>query len=857
MHRAMCAVLLAFGMVGTAGQIQAQTQPIIMNQLSSFQPLPSGIDIQSGPGMVRIVALRKDVIRVTMASTHTLPEDASWAVLPDARTARVNVTPQQDASSVGFDTGTLRVHVSRDGLRITVLDEAGKTIVSDARPVEFHQDDGSGSTGFRVWKQMPEDEHYFGLGDKTGPLDRRNTAWTMWNTDAYRFQEGTDPLYKSIPFFLTDRAGVSYGLFLDNTWRSSFDFGKALRNVYSFGSEGGPLDYYILYGPAPKKVVEDYAWLTGITPLPPLWSLGFQQSRYSYGTEEELRGIADRLRADRIPADALYMDIDYQVKNRPFTLDAEKFPNFPDFVQELAKEQYHLVMITDLHIADLPNHGYAPFDSGVAGDHFVKNPDGTLYVGTVWPGPSVFPDFTQQSTRRWWGTLYKTFYGEGVAGFWNDMNEPSVFDSPTKTIPVDAVDRISEPGFAPRTTTQREVHDIMGMQNARGTWDGLLTLKPDQRPFVLTRATYVGGQRYGATWTGDNSSSWSHLRLSTPMLESLGLCGYYLVGDDLGGYAGSPSMDLLTKWLEVGAFNPIMRDHTEKGTNPQEPWVGGPAMEAVRRHYIEERYRLMPYLYTTAETASRTGIPIMRPLFLEFPDATPDRHPLDIDAGNEFLFGPNLLVAPPPYPDEVDDYAVIFPPVPWYDYWTGQRVTHNQPPQPLSKTAAQGAEAQAGSTESVGSLETVTVRPQTDLLPVYVRGGSIIPAEPLVQSTEETPKGPLELRVYPGPDCKGSLYQDDGTTMNYRKGDYLRVEYTCESQPDRLQLHIGAQSGTAQPWWHAVQVSVYDWPSEQAAATLNGQPVSKLSYDAGRHVLHVEIPQSAAAADLTVTAGGH
>lgn len=846
MHRWLCAGLLVFS-------LGAPAQTVVLNHVTSFHPLQNGIEIQSGPGTVRILALRTDVLRITIAPTHALPENASWAVLPEARNAHINVTPQQDASTLGFDTGTLRVRVRRDDAQITVLDEAGKTIVSDARPVEFRKDDSSGDVGFRVWKQMPEDEHYFGLGDKTGPLDRRDTAWTMWNTDAYRYQEGTDPLYKSIPFFLTDRAGMSYGLFLDNTWRSEFDFGKALRNVYSFGAEGGPLDYYIFYGPAPKQVENTYAWLTGTTALPPLWSFGFQQSRYSYGTEQELKSIADRLRADRIPADALYMDIDYQVKNRPFTLDPSKFPDFPNFVQELSRMQYHLVLITDLHIADLPNQGYAPFDSGAAGDHFVKNPDGSLYVGTVWPGPAVFPDFMQQSTRRWWGTLYKTFYDEGVAGFWNDMNEPSVFNTPSKTIPLDVVDRINEPGFAPRTTTQREVHNIMGMQNARATYDGLLALKPNQRPFVLTRATYAGGQRYGATWTGDNSSSWSHLRLSTPMLESLGLCGFYMSGDDLGGYAGSPQMDLLTKWLEVGAFNPIMRDHTEKGSNPQEPWVGGPAQEDVRRHYIDERYRLMPYLYTAAENASRTGIPIMRPLFLEFPDATPDRHPLDLDAGNEFLFGPDLLIAPPPYPDELQDYAVLLPPVPWYDYWTGQRVTHDQSPQPLTRTAARGPEAQAGTTASATPLQTVTVQPQTNLLPVYVRGGSVIPMQPLVQDTEQPPNGPLELRVYPGPDCQGTLYQDDGTTFDYRKGDYLRVDYTCDAQPDRLQMHIGAQSGTRKPWWSEVQVAVYDWPSAQATAMLDGKAVTDLSYDAGQRVLRIRIPQSPAASELILT----
>ena len=277
---------------------------------------------------------------------------------------------------------------------------------------------------------------------------------------------------------------------------------------------------------------------------------------------------------------------------------------------KLHAENFHVVAITDLHIANLPGQNYHPYDSGIAGDHFVKNHDGSVYTGGVWPGPSVFPDFTRQQTRAWWGTLYRDFRRDGVDGFWNDMNEPSIFDTATHTMPENALHRIDEPGFAPRIATHAEIHDVYGMENSRATFDGLRNLDPNTRPFVLTRATYAGGQRYAATWTGDNSSTWNHLRLTTPMLENLGLSGFAFSGADVGGYAGTPTTDLLTKWFEVAAFQPIDRDHAEKGTGDQEPWVGGPEQEAIRRHFIEARYQLMPYLYTLAEEASRTGLPI-------------------------------------------------------------------------------------------------------------------------------------------------------------------------------------------------------------------------------------------------------
>jgi alpha-glucosidase len=325
------------------------------------------------------------------------------------------------------------------------------------------------------------------------------------------------------------------------------------------------------------------------------------------------------------------------------------------------------------------------------------------------------------------------------------------------------------------------------MENSRATFEGLLALNPNTRPFVLTRATYAGGQRYAATWTGDNSSTWNHLRLTTPMLENLGLSGFAFSGADVGGYAGSPSTDLVTKWLEIGAFQPIDRDHTEKGSADQEPWVGGPEQEAIRRRFVETRYRLIPYLYTLADEASRTGLPLVRPLFLEFPNAAPDRHPLDIDPASsaEFLLGPDLLIAPPPFVDEVEPYPVTLPSRDWYNFWTGEKV-----PQPMPASA----------------LLTVPEHPDLATLPVFVRGGTILPMQPLVQNTNETPTGPLELRVYTGDPgenrtCSGSLYLDDGKTQAYRQGNFLRIAFTCTTENGALQIHIGAHQGTYPTWW--------------------------------------------------------
>ena len=778
---------------------------------------------------MQITALRDDVLRVRVGPAGQLPEDASWAVLASSRTETLPVTPQSTSTTIGFKTAKLIVSVQKDPLFLTVTDLDGHVIIEDlpGRPIEYN------GASFRVYRHSPPDEHYYGLGDKPGPLDRRNESFVDWNTDAFGWQESTDPIYKSIPYFITFRKGIAAATFLDNTWRASFDFNKQYRDGYSFGSEGGPLDYYILYGPDPKSVVKTWAWLVGTTPLPPLWSLGYQQSRYSYYPEAEVRRIASKLRSERIPADVIWLDIDYQLKNRPFTVDPERFPHFDQMIADLRSDHFHTVVITDLHIADLPNSGYKPYDEGVAGDHFVKNPDGSTYVGIVWPGKAVFPDFTQKAARDWWGTLYADFLKKGIAGFWNDMNEPAIFEVASKTMPDDTQHRIDEPGFAKRTATHLEIHNVFGMENSRGTFEGLLKLQPDNRPFVMTRASYAGGQRYAATWSGDNSATWNHLRQTTPQLINLGLSGFAMSGADVGGFAGSPQPELLTRWLEVAAFHPIDRDHTATGTNPQEPWENGTQTDLnLRRRYIEERYRLLPYIYTTAEEMSRTGLPIMRPLFLDFPKGNGDGEPLD--GGNTFLLGSDLLIAQSPYPDEVDEYTVALPPNGWYDYWTGARVNGNTGRKAIDNTQVTQPE--------------VHLRNNVETLPVFARAGSIVPEQPLIESTDETPQGPLTLRVYPpvepNTDCTGTLYLDDGISYAFQKGSFLRETFTCAPAAHGLTVTVSPRQGSFTPWWNQLSIEIYGQSQPASTAITPSGNVINTTYDAEHHRITVSVPDT-------------
>ena len=759
---------------------------------------------------LEISAPRADIIRVR-AGRGTLPEDASWAVSSEVRAHLVPLDVSDTTNTVELRTAEASVKMDKATLAITVMDRQGHVALADAPGKGLEFENG----GFRLRKAMPEDAHYFGLGDKTGPLDRRGGAFTNWNSDTFGFGVATDPIYKSIPFVLgVDESGHSFGFFMDNTWRSFFDMGKSERDAFVAGAEGGPVDYYVMTGSGPKDIVEDYAFLTGKAPLTPQWALGFQQSHWGYMTQGEVQGIADRLRADKLPADVVYMDIDYQDRNRPFTVNTKAFPDLGGLVSRLKSQNLHLVLITDLHVAYAPGQGYAPYDSGSAQNLFVRKADGKTFVGPVWPGDSVFPDFSRPKARDWWGQQYKSFVAMGVHGFWNDMNEPSVFNTRSKTMPLDTLHRIEEPGFAPRDATHAEMHNVFGMLNTQGTYEGVLKLSPDTRPFVLTRATYAGGQRYAATWTGDNTSSWAHLRLSTSQLVNLGLSGFAYAGDDIGGFAGEqPPADLLTRWIEVGAFNPIFRDHYQKGKAPQEPWVSGPEHENIRRRYIEERYRLMPYIYGLAEENSRTGLPMMRPVFLEYPKS------VAVDGvADQFMLGPNLLIAPAPNGESPAAYDVTLPGEGWFDYWTG---------------------------ETVAAVFKET--PKLERLPVFVRPGSIIAKQPLVQSTLETPAGPLELHVYPGPDCTAQLYFDDGTSFAYRRGVYLRQTVSCRMENGALHVALTAREGSYKPWWTGISLVVHGWSGK--GATLNGKP---LKAEASGNSLVVGLPDLPKASEVVV-----
>ncbi|HWD91826.1 MAG TPA: glycoside hydrolase family 31 protein [Verrucomicrobiae bacterium] len=722
---------------------------------------------QSDQGALAVIPVSDDVIRVRFTPAKNFGRDHSYAVIAQeggAGTAKVETS----GNVTTLTTASLRVTIQHAPLRISFATAAGEILDAEDSHggISF-----AGNGRIQASEQLRDDEHVYGLGEKNGHLDKRGwqlggNEYVMWNSDTYSYDSSTDPIYVSVPFCLVTRNGQAHGIFLDNTWRSFFDIGHRTPGLLTFGAEGGDLNYYFINGPSPKDVVERYTALTGRMPLPPLWSLGYNQCRYSYYPESRVRLLADTFRDKKVPADVIWLDIHYQDNYKPFTWNHERFPNPKKMISDLRAQHFHVVTIVDAH--PKAEKGYAPYDEGMAGNYFAKNPDGSVFEGPVWPaqadenpGPSVFPDFTKPGARAWWGSLFKGFMDDGVSGIWNDMNEPALFNTPTGTLPLDVMfDNEGQP------TSQREVHNVFGQLMSRATYEGLAQLRPNERPFVLTRASFAGGQRYAAVWTGDSQTDWASLRQSVSMLLGLGVSGFPFVGSDISGFTGPATPELYARWLQAGAFFPFMRSHTTFGTPDKEPWAFGWQYEEVNRKTIELRYELLPYIYNMMQQASETGLPAMRPLFLEFPE---DRSVTGMD--DEFLFGSDLLVAPV-LVEDATARDVYLPQGEWFDYWTGKQYTGGK---------------------SIHLPVTI------NSIPMFVRGGGFIFRQPVVQSTDEMPGKPLRVLVAPATDSKAALYEDDGETPGYRKGDFMTRQFHQMRNDGKITVDVSAPEGTFRP----------------------------------------------------------
>ena len=784
-----------------------------LGNIEHAQPADDALVLTTASGAaLRISFVSADVVHIRMSPTATFGDGFSYAVEDKTRApVQLSVREEGGALSVrSIASGSASVRVARQPQALIEIYAADGTLVladDPARPMAFDPATGAIESS----KHRSPFELYYGFGEKALPMSRHQQYMTMWNSDTPGYAQGLDPIYETIPFFIALDHGKSYGVFFDNTYRSYFDMGKTEASRYTFGAAGGELDYYVFTGGrerSPANVLRDYTKLTGRGAMPPLWALGYQQSRYSYTPDTQVRQIAQTFRAKRIPADVIYFDIGYMDAYRIFTWSPQDFPDPQKLLNELHSEGFHAVTIVDPGIKVDANFGI--YRDGQRTNVFTRTATGEELHAAVWPGMCAFPDFTSAQARAWFGALYAGFLDQGVDGFWNDMNEPGVFvppDSeepalvhdPRKTFPLDTQhDGDGHPG------THARYHNVYGMQMARATFEGLRRLRPQQRPFVLTRAGYAGVQRYSAVWTGDNASTWEHLGLSIPMLTNLSISGVPFVGADIGGFTSTPSGELYARWLQAAALTPFMRTHSAIDTEPREPWLYGTDFEAINRATIELRYRLLPYLYTLFSTSESSGIPPMRPLWFEYPD-----DPGSLLTDDEFLAGRDLLVAPVVHQGQ-NRRRVYFPRGDtWRDWWSG--------------------ELHAGGTSA-------DVAAPIDSLPLFVRAGAAISTEPVIQSTAELPRTPLTITVALGADGESNVYQDKGDGYTYRKGESRSIHLTLRG--DTLQLRIPASN----KYQRVGAVEFIGVAAAPAAIKIDGKAAQDMQFDAQTQRLRVVLP---------------
>ncbi|MER2997580.1 TIM-barrel domain-containing protein [Pontibacter populi] len=664
------------------------------------------------------------IVRVRI-DKQKLGDDFSYAVVGKPKQTKAAIT--QNSNEITITTDSLVTRISKNPFAVAFLTKNGNVINQDEKGLTTSWIGEEVTT----YKTMQEGERFIGLGEKTGGLDRRGSGYTNWNTDAYGYSTGQDPLYATIPFYIGIHSELNYGIFFDNTYQSDFNFGASNNRFSSFGAQGGEMDYYFIYHTNLADIITSYSDLTGRMEIPPLWSLGYQQNRYSYYPDTEVYRIAQTLREKEIPADGITLDIHYMDAYKLFTWNPRRFPNPMEMNKKLEEMGFKTTVIVDPGIK--VEEGYGAYERGKKSDIFLKYPDGTNYTAQVWPGWTHFPDFTSEKGRDWWKDEIKFFATTGVDGFWNDMNEIATWG---QKMPNNVLFN-----YDGHLTTHKEGRNVYGLQMARASYEGARKHTSNKRPFLLTRAAYSGIQRYSAIWTGDNRSEDSHMLLGIRLLNSMGVSGIPFSAMDIGGFTGNPSTGLYARWIQMGAFTPYFRNHTGVNSKASEPWAYGEEVTEIARKYISLRYKLMPYIYSSFYEASQNGQPLMRTLAIDY---THDPKVYQGEFDTQYKFGEAFLIMP--FESGKNYGKVYFPKGNWYNLYTGEK--------------------EAGNREEVIGIAF-------DKLPIYVKESSIIPMQSLVQSTSEKPTDTLTVHIYKG-DVNNSFvyYEDDGATYDYQKGEY-------------------------------------------------------------------------------------
>lgn len=589
-------------------------------------------------------------------------------------------------------------------------------------------------------------EKFYGLGDKTGCLNKRGYEYQNYNSDIPEPHVDTfRSLYKSIPFYLSLCDDMCYGVFFDNTYKTNFDFGK-YNDVMSIQSYKGEIDFYFIYGNSLKEIISSYTLLTGRFPLPQKWTLGSHQSRWGYACKADIDEIVEGYQKNDIPLGVVHMDIDYMENYKVFTHSEQKYPHLKEYIKSLNEMGVKVVTIIDPGVKQ--EDGYFMYEEAIK-NGYAATLNGETYINAVWPGDSIFPNFVKENTRKWWGEKTKILTDLGVSGIWNDMNEPASFKGP---LPEEVEFFDGDEKYY-----HNEIHNVYGHLMCEATYNGLKE-NTAKRPFVITRACYSGSQKYTTMWTGDNHSMWGHVQMAIPQLCNMGLSGLPFTGTDIGGFGGDCTSELMARWIEVGCFSPLLRNHSSTGTKRQEPWQFNDEVTRIYRKCVNLRYELIPYYYDLFHKHEENGLPIIRPVLLEFP-----HDEVLHNLNDEFMVGDRLLVSPVVMPGQTK--KLVYLPnddESWFDYYTSCKMTSGY----------------------------ITESAKLDEVPLFVRGGSIIPTSSERKNLEEIPCE-ITLKCFPGTG-EYEHYLDDGISFNYQKGEYNKYLFILKNDTLEVKtLHNG------------------------------------------------------------------
>lgn len=738
---------------------------------------------------VEIRVISDEIIRVRLAPQSVFLDEFSYGVEPADH--KVTVFRLEDTpDSYRVETNLVACIVRKSDFTVSFEDIQGKVINEDLKPMHWEENADFGGYYVYATKKCQSNEAFYGLGDKSSDLNLRGSRFVNWNTDAYSFGKGQQPLYRTIPFYMGVTDGTSYGIFFDNTFKSHFDFAQEDSDKISFWADGGEMQYYYIHGPHMMDVVKSYHKLTGTHQMPPKWALGFHQCRWSYFPERKVKDIARNFRERKIPCDAIYLDIDYMDGYRCFTWNRKYFPDPAKMIKELSDDGFKTVVIIDPGIR--VDENYSVFKEGKQNNYFCRRCDDYFMEGHVWPGRCQFPDFTNPKVRTWWGGLFKELVDAGVAGVWNDMNEPAVFGA--GTFPDDV--RHNYDGFH---GSHRKAHNVYGMQMVRATYEGLKRLQKNKRPFTITRAGYSGVQRYASVWTGDNVASWEHLKIGIVQLQRLSMSGLSFCGTDIGGFSGEPDAELFTRWIQMGVFSPFMRAHSAGDTAEREPWSFGSEFEAINRKFIELRYRLMPYIYSVFWEHHKHNFPVLRPLVMQ-EQANHHTHSIQ----DLFTFGDKILVAPVSDPGAVTK-QVYMPAGKWYNYWTHDLLEGGQ---------------------------EHTAEAPIDSMPIFVKAGSVIPESPLMQYVGEFEIDELMFQIYYSDYEANSFYfEDHDDTFAFEQDIYLEKKYVVKGDTASMTITQSIE-GLFTPRYETYDLKIIGLPFTPAKVYIDGKEyVGDLSFD--------------------------